>query len=72
MSIEAGIIFAVHTSIAEEKHLVHSPWAVGCMGSETVVPGFLSTDSIVVLHGLSCSAACGIFQKQGPNPHLLQ
>ena len=24
--------------------------------------------SVVVAHGLSCSAACGIFPDQGPNP----
>ena len=27
--------------------------------------------SVVVAHGLSCSAACGIFPDQGPNPCLL-
>ena len=27
--------------------------------------------SVVVVHGLSCSAACGIFLDQGPNPRSL-
>ena len=27
--------------------------------------------SVVVAHGLSCSAACGIFPDQGSNPCLL-
>ena len=27
-----------------------------------------SADSVVVAHGLSCSAACGIFPDQGSNP----
>ena len=33
-------------------------------------PGFgaQSTDSAVVLHRLSCSAACGIFPQRGSNP----
>ena len=29
------------------------------------------TGSVVVVHGLSCSAACGSFPDQGPNPHHL-
>ena len=29
------------------------------------------TGSVVVVHGLSCSAACGIFLDQGWNPCLL-
>ena len=30
--------------------------------------GSRRADSAVVAHGLSCSAACGIFPDQGPNP----
>ena len=30
-----------------------------------------SAASVVVVHGLSCSAACGIFPDQGSNPCLL-
>ena len=33
--------------------------------------GFQSTGSIVVVHGLSYSEACGIFSDQGLNPCLL-
>ena len=29
-----------------------------------------STDSVIVAHGLGCSAACGIFLDQGSNPCL--
>ena len=36
-----------------------------------VVPGRESAGSAVVLHGLSCSTACGIFPDQGLNPCLL-
>ena len=35
------------------------------VGSVVLVPGLQSTDSIVTVHGLSCSAACGIFPDQG-------
>ena len=41
------------------------------MSSVVAVPGPQSTGSIVVVHRLSCSTACGIFLDQGPNPHLL-
>ena len=34
-------------------------------------PGPQSTGSVVVAHGLSCSAARGIFPDQGSNLHLL-
>ena len=33
--------------------------------------GFRSVGSVVVVHRLSCSAACGIFPDQGSNPCLL-
>ena len=33
--------------------------------------GSRRTGSVVVAHGLSCSAACGIFPDQGSNPHRL-
>ena len=35
--------------------------------SLTVAPGLKSTGPIVEAHGLSCSAACGIFSDQGLN-----
>ena len=37
------------------------------MGLEVVAPRLQSTGSIVGVHGLSCSAACGIFPDQGLN-----
>ena len=52
----------------------------GCAGSLLQCAGFslqwllllrstgsMTLGSEVVAHGLSCSAACGIFQNQGPN-----
>ena len=38
------------------------------MGSVLAPPGLSSADPLVVLHGLSCCAACGIFPDQGSNP----
>ena len=43
---------------------------VAC-GLIVVIPGLYSTGSVVVVHGLSCSAACGIFLDQGLNLCLL-
>ena len=42
-------------------------WTPGHMGSVVVVPGLKNTGSVVVSHGLSCSAACEIFPNQGLN-----
>ena len=39
-----------------------------CMVSTVVAPGLSSTGSVLVVLGLSCSAACGIFPGQGLNP----
>ena len=39
-------------------------------GSVVVALRFKSTGSIVVVHGLSCLEACGIFPDQGLNPCL--
>ena len=41
---------------------------VVALGSVVVALGFQSAVSVVVVHGLSCSAACGIFPDQGLNP----
>ena len=38
------------------------------MGSVVVAHGLYSTSSVVVVHLLSCSTACGIFPDQGSNP----
>ena len=40
------------------------------MGSVVAAPGFQSSGPVIVVHGLSCSSACGIFQDQGLNPCL--
>ena len=46
-------------------------WALGQTGSAVVIPGLQSTGSVVGVHGLSCSMACGIFPEQGLNLCLL-
>ena len=38
------------------------------VASLAVAPGLSRAGSVVVAHGLSCSAACGIFLDQGLNP----
>ena len=45
--------------------------ALGHEGSVAVAPGLNSTDSIAVVHGLGCSAVCGVSQDSGSNPRLL-
>ena len=45
--------------------------ALGTWASVAVVPGLQSSSSIVMVHGLSCSVACGIFPDQGSNPYFL-
>ena len=52
----------------------HGPW--GMWASVVVACGLRSCGSrglgawtsVAVVHGLSCSAACGIFPDQGSNP----
>ena len=43
----------------------------GFRAAVVAVPRLQSTGSIALEHGLSCSAACGIFLDQGSNPCLL-
>ena len=46
-------------------------WPLGGVGSGVAAPRLQSTGSVLVAHGLSCLAACGIFPHQGSNPCLL-
>ena len=41
------------------------------VGSAVAAAGLQSTGSVVVVHGLSCFVACGIFPNQESNPCLL-
>ena len=42
-------------------------WALGLWASAVAIPGPSSTDSVVVMHRLSSSAACGIFLDRRVN-----
>ena len=46
-------------------------WTLGIWASVIAVPDAWSAGSTVVVHRLSCTAACGIFPDQGSNPCLL-
>ena len=41
------------------------------VGSAVVAPGLSCAAWVIVVHGLSCSVACGILLEQGLNPCLL-
>ena len=57
-----GLCYCMPTffSCGERGFACCRAWALGC------------SDSVVVAHGLSCSAACGIFLEQGSNSCALQ
>ena len=44
----------------------------GAQASVVAAPGLYSTGSVVVIHRLNCSTACGIFLGQESNPRLLR
>ena len=48
--------------------LLRSMGSIGAWALVVVARGLQSTGSVVVAHGLSCSAACGIFPDQRSNP----
>ena len=48
--------------------LGHGFWEVQFVGSVAVTSRLKSTDSVVVVQGLGCSVACGIFPDLGLNP----
>ena len=50
---------------------VHEPPQLWHVSSVVAAPRLWSTGSIVVVHGLSCSTACGILLDQGWNLCLL-
>ena len=64
--------FSLRWLLAAERRL-EGAWVsvLQSMGSEVAVRGLYSTGLVVLVHGLSCSAACGIFLDQGLNLCLL-
>ena len=75
----ATLLCSVRTSHGCDISCCGRAWAlqgtgasvVAAVGSVVVVLGLQSTGSTAVVHGLSCSKACGIFWDQGLNLRLL-
>ena len=71
---EWGLFFiVVHgpltvVAFLKAEHRLQQLWH---MGSVVVAPRLWSTESIAVVHGLSCSSACGILPDGRLNPCLL-
>ena len=64
-SVAVVCVLIVVASLAAE-------WSLGCTGLQQLqFPGLQSAGSIVVVHRLCCSMACGIFPDQGWNPRFL-
>ena len=63
-SLMLGLLIAVASLVFEQS-------LQGAQASVVTAPGLQSTGSVAVAHGLSCSAARGIFPDQGSNPYLL-
>ena len=57
-------VWASHCRALGLQELLH-------VGSVVEAPGLWSTDSVVVVHRLNCSKACGIFPDEGSNLCLL-
>ena len=63
---ERGLLFLVVSSLVVEHWLqAHGLQQLWLMDSVVVAHSLQSTGSVVVAHGLTCSAACGIFPDQG-------
>ena len=64
----ARLLTVVASLVAEHGLQAHRLSSCGTWASVVVARGLQSTGPVVVAHGLSCSAACGIFPDQGSNP----
>ena len=62
---------AAASATVEHRLQAHGPQQLWHMGSVVVARRLQSTGSVVVVHGLSCSVACGILLHQDSNPHPL-
>ena len=63
-SLMLGLLIAVASLVFEQR-------LQGAQASVVMAPGLQSTGSVAAAHGLSCSAAHGIFPDQGSNQYLL-
>ena len=66
-----GPLTAVAFPAAEHGLQVHRLQQLWHTDSVVVARGLWSAGPVVVEHGPSCSAVCGIFPDQGLNPHRL-
>ena len=62
------LLIAVASLVAEHRLQAHGLQQLRHMGSVVVARGLQSAGSVVVVHRLSCSTACGIFLDQRSNP----
>ena len=65
---ERGLLIVVVSLVTEHRLQAHGLPQLWHVGSVVVACVLQSTDSVVVAHRFSCSAACGIFPDQGSNP----
>ena len=63
-SLMLGLLIAVASLVFEQR-------LQGAQASVVTAPGLQSIGSVAAAHGLSCSAARGIFPDQGSNRYLL-
>ena len=63
-----GLLIAVASLVTEHGLQVHRLQQLWRVDSVVVARRLQSAGSVVVAHGLSCSAVCGIFLDQGSNP----
>ena len=63
-----GILIAVACLVVEHGLQTCGLRQLWHVGSVVVAHGLQSAGSVFVVHGLSCSMACGIFPDQGLNP----
>ena len=67
----ASLMAAHRLEVYRLQWLQQGSSVVTACGSVDAAHGLWGTVLVVVTHGLSCSAACGIFLNQGLNPCLL-
>ena len=58
-----GLFLLLSTGSRCEASIIMHP------GSVAAAHGLWRLSSVVAMHGLSCSTACGVFPDQGSNPH---
>ena len=61
-------LVAMSRGYSSLRYVGFSLRALGARASGVVARRLWSAGSVIVAHGLSCSAACGIFADQGSNP----